>query len=364
MTMTSIFWVAAGLGLLIIGGELLVRGASGVAAAAGIPRVTIGLTIVALGTSAPEMLVSVYSSMTGKPDISIANVVGSNIINILLILGACAVIRPLKVASRLIRVDVPVMIAVSILLMALALDGTLSHWDGLLLFGGSIAYTWVILHQGRRDEVLRQQAQELIPSRARPTFRNWVTNGIFILAGLGLLVLGARWLVDGAIVVARAVGVSDVIIGLTIVAAGTSLPEVATSVVATMRGERDIAIGNVIGSSIFNILGILGISGLVASPALAVPASILAFDLPVMIAVAVACLPLFFTGRELNRWEGGIFLGYYGAYVTYLVMESARHPSLPYFSKAMMLFVLPITLLTILVMVAREWRNGRRKCET
>jgi len=361
MTLMSLLLIAAGLGLLIAGGEILVRGASGLAAAAGISRLVIGLTIVAFGTSAPEMLVSVYASVTGKPDIAVANVVGSNIFNVLFILGACAVLRPLIVASRLIRIDVPVMIAVSLLFLILSIDGTLGYWDGFLLFGGAIVYSVIILRQGRRDEALNQQAPGLAGTEGRPGPRSRGLNFVLIIAGLGLLVLGARWLVDGASVLARAFGISDVIIGLTIVAAGTSLPEVAASVVATIRGERDIAIGNVIGSSIFNILGILGVSSLVATPRLSVPASIVDFDLPVMIAVAFACLPLFFTGRELKRWEGLVFLGYYVAYIAYLVMASSQHDALPLFSRTMMGFVAPITVLTVLVAAAREWRSQRQR---
>jgi len=198
---------------------------------------------------------------------------------------------------------------------------------------------------------------------------------LLIAAGLGLLIAGGEILVRGASGLAAAAGISrlvigltivafgtsDVIIGLTIVAAGTSLPEVAASVVATIRGERDIAIGNVIGSSIFNILGILGVSSLVATPRLSVPASIVDFDLPVMIAVAFACLPLFFTGRELKRWEGLVFLGYYVAYIAYLVMASSQHDALPLFSRTMMGFVAPITVLTVLVAAAREWRSQRQR---
>jgi cation:H+ antiporter len=185
-------------------------------------------------------------------------------------------------------------------------------------------------------------------------------NAVFLIVGLALLVLGARWLVDGSVAIARALGVSDVIIGLTIVAAGTSLPEVATSVIATFRGERDIAIGNVIGSNIFNILGILGVSSLVASPSLSVAPSIIDFDLPVMIAAAVICLPLFFTGHSLKRWEGFLFLGYYAAYLAYLILASARHELLPAFSRTMILFVVPVTVLTILLSVLSEWRARRR----
>ena len=358
MTLTTVLLIIAGLGLLIAGGELLVRGASGIAAAAGVSRLVIGLTIVSVGTSAPEMLVSVYASVTGNPDIAVANVVGSNIFNVLFILGACAVLRPLVVASQLIRIDVPVMVAVSFLLLALARDGTIGRWDGLLLIGGAMAYMVVLLRQGRRDEVLRQEAPGLA-GPAHPPARVWARNGVLVAVGLGLLILGARWLVDGAASMARALGVSDVIIGLTIIAAGTSLPEVATSVMATLRGERDIAIGNVIGSNIFNILGILGLSGLVATTPLAVHASVVDFDLPVMIAVAAACLPLFFTGNELRRWEGAVFLAYYGAYLAYLVMASSQHDALPVFSRTMLLFVAPITLLTVAVAATREWHRRR-----
>lgn len=358
MTLMSLLLIAAGLGLLVAGGEILVRGASGLAAAAGISRLVIGLTIVAFGTSAPEMLVSVYASVAGNPEIAVANVVGSNIFNVLFILGLCALLRPLIVASRLIRIDVPVMIAVSLLLLILSIDGILGFWDGLLLCSGVIVYTVIILRQGKRDEALNQQAPGLAGTEGRPSRG---LNFVLIIAGLGLLVLGARWLVDGASALARAFGISDVIIGLTIVAAGTSLPEVAASVVATIRGERDIAIGNVIGSNIFNILGILGVSSLVAKPSLSVPASIVDFDLPVMIAVAFACLPLFFTGRELKRWEGLVFLGYYVAYIAYLVMASSQHDALPLFSRTMIGFVAPITVLTVLVAAAREWRSRRQE---
>ncbi len=269
--------------------------------------------------------------------------------------------HPLIVASRLIRIDVPAMIVVSLLLLILSIDGILGFWDGLLLGRSVIVYTVFILRQGKRDEVLNQHAPGIVGAQGGRGPRSWSLNFLLIIAGLGLLVLGARWLVDGASALARAFGVSDVIIGLTIIAGGTSLPEVAASVVATIRGERDIAIGNVIGSNIFNILAILGVSSLVAAPRLSVPASIVDFDLPVMIAVAVACLPLFFTGRELKRWEGFVFLGYYVAYVAYLVMTSSRHDSLPLSSRTMIGFVVPITVVTILVESARKWRSRRRR---
>ena len=191
--------------------------------------------------------------------------------------------------------------------------------------------------------------------------RTWAISAVGVLAGLGLLDLGARWLVDGAVAIARAVGVSDLIIGLTIVAAGTSLPEVATSIVATIRGERDIAIGNVIGSKIFNVLGILGVSGLLATDALRAHPAVVDFDIPVMIAVAVACLPLFFTGLDLKRWKGALFLGYYTAYVAYLLMAASTHDALPLYSRVMMAYVIPITALTIVVIAGHEWRLHRKR---
>ena len=178
-------------------------------------------------------------------------------------------------------------------------------------------------------------------------------NVIYVVAGLGLLVLGARWLVEGAVTVAQHFGVDELIIGLTIIAAGTSLPEVATSIIASVRGERDIAVGNVVGSNLFNILGVLGLSSIVAPEGLPVSAAALHFDIPVMIAVAVACLPIFFTGHLIARWEGAFFLTYFVAYTLYLVLTAAEHAALPLFSKAMVWFVIPLTGLTLLVVTLR-----------
>jgi cation:H+ antiporter len=226
------------------------------------------------------------------------------------------------------------------------------------LFVGIAVYSVWSIVRSRREEAAKAGGAE---GRApRPRGARAVLAGVGLVAGgLVLLVLGARWFVEGSIALARVLGVSDLVIGLTIVAAGTSMPEVATSIVATIRGERDIAIGNVVGSNIYNILAILGVSSLVTDGGLSVAPSILAFDIPVMAAVAVACLPIFFTGYSIGRLEALVFLGYYAAYTAYLVLASAQHDALPSFSAVMLEFALPLTALGVVVSLWRETRKGR-----
>lgn len=314
------FLLVVGLVLLVVGAELLVRGASQMALAVGISPLVIGLTVVAFGTSAPEMAVSVVSGLGGQSNIALGNVVGSNIFNVLLILGVSALVAPLAVAQNLIKLDVPVMIAVSILAFLFGLNGTIGRLEGVLLFTGIIAYTAFLVRQSRRETqaVQAEYAQEYGAKEPR-SGKALIRDVLLILAGLGLLVLGSKWLVDGAVAIAQKLGVSDLVIGLTIVAAGTSLPELATSVVASIRGERDIAVGNVIGSNIFNILAVLGLSGIVSPSGIAVSSQVLYFDLPVMVVTAAACLPIFFTGSRISRGEGMLFLGGYLAYTAFLI---------------------------------------------
>lgn len=351
MSLMVIGMLLGGLALLVAGGELLVRGASRLAAIAGISPLVIGLTVVSFGTSAPELAVSVQAGLGGSSDIAVGNVVGSNIFNILLILGTCALLLPLTVSIQLIRREVPIMIGVSLLLALLALDGRIGLWDGLLLASGIIAYTsWSVI--GSRRETAAAQAEyaqeyDETHLKTRQGFRYIAIQLGLIIGGLALLILGARWLVDGAVTLARSLGISDVIIGLTIVAAGTSMPEVAASIIATLKKERDIAIGNAVGSNIFNILGILGISALVTPGGLNVAPQVLQFDLPVMIAVALACLPIFFTGFTIARWEGAIFLGSYLAYTTFLILVATNNPALETFSNAMLL-MLPLMAATLI----------------
>ena len=354
---TLVRFVAGGV-LLIAGAELLVRGASRLAIGLGISPLVVGLTVVAFGTSSPELAVTVGSAHRGAADVALGNVVGSNIFNVLFILGVSALIVPLVVAQPLVRRDVPLMIATSILALLLAVDGRIGRLDGLLLAAGIVAYTVFLIRQSRRDPP-QVQAVSQEPSggeQGRGARRRLVNPG-FVAIGLVLLVIGAHWLVEAAVVTASLLGVSELVIGLTVVAAGTSLPEVATSVLAAFRGERDIAVGNIVGSNIFNILAVLGLAGIVAPDGIPVSPGALAFDMPVMIAVAVATLPIFFTGYAIVRWEGAVFLVYYLAYTLYLVLDATEHAAFAPFSAAMAWFALPLTGLTL---AAVAWRASGR----
>ena len=359
--MTALIFVL-GLVTLVFGAQVLIRGASKLALSFGISPLVLGLTIVAFGTSAPELAVSVRSAWGGQVDIAMGNVVGSNIFNVLFILGVSAVIAPLVVAPQLIRQEVPVMVGASVLLFALALDGGISRLDGALLFGLFVAYTVFLIRESRKEtqSTNDEYAAEFAAPQDAAWDRHWGMQLLLIAGGLGLLVLGAHWLVEAAVSFARALGLSEMVIGLTIVAAGTSLPEVATSVLATLRGDRDIAVGNVIGSNTFNILGVLGASSLIAPAALPVAPAMLSFDLLVMIAVAFACLPIFFSGYKIERWEGALFLFYYLAYTAFLLLAAQQHDALTTYGAVMTMVVLPLTAITLTVITLRQWRVRRR----
>jgi len=354
-----IFFFVAGLVILVGGAEFLVRGASKLAAFIGISPLVIGLTVVAFGTSAPELAVSIQSAQSGQADIAMGNVLGSNIFNILFILGVSALITPLIVSRQLIRVDVPIMVAVSVLMLLFSLNGMVSPIEGAVLFGFMLVYIVFQIVMSRKESSSGEFAREYGDGTGT-TWKDWARNLFFIAAGLALLVLGSRWLVESAVVMAKALGVNDLVIGLTIIAAGTSLPEVATSVMASIKGEREIAVGNVIGSNIFNILAVLGLTSILSSSGLAISPSALLFDMPVAVGVAVACLPIFFTGRMIARWEGGLFLIYYVLYTFYIFLVSTQHQALDSFRFAMGFFVLPLTVITILTVAARALRSHRK----
>jgi cation:H+ antiporter len=343
-------------GVLLVGGaELLVRGASRLAVAAGITPLVVGLTVVAFGTSAPELAVTVGSAYAGQAEVALGNVVGSNIFNVLFILGISALIAPLVVAQQLVRFDVPLLIGASVVVLLMALDGRVGRIDGAVLFAGIVAYTVLLIRQSRRESAA--VVTEYTEAFGTPVTRSKpVVDVVLVVVGLGLLVVGARWLVEAAVSTATALGVSELVIGLTIVAAGTSLPEVATSVLATLRGQRDIAVGNVIGSCLFNLLAVLGLGGLVAPQGIPVPDGALSFDLPVMVAVAIAALPIFFTGYRIVRWEAAVFLGYYIAYTGYLLLAAADHDLTSQLGVAMIWFVVPLTVLTIALSIIRQRR--------
>jgi cation:H+ antiporter len=352
---------AGGLFALILGADLLVRGASRLALTLGISPLVVGLTVVSFGTSAPEVAVGVGAVLAGNTDLALGNAVGSNIFNVLFILGLAALITPLVVNIQLIRQEVPIMLGASLLLFLLSLDGRLGLFDGLMLVSLMLVYTVFLVWQSRKQGQAAQDeyAAEFAPRQPARWLDRMVVQLGLIAVGLGMLVLGSNWLVQASVVFAKALGVSDLIIGLiiglTIVSAGTSMPEVATSTLAAIKGERDIAVGNVVGSNTFNILGSLGLASVVSgSHGLAVPAAMLNFDLWVMTAVALACLPVFMTGREIARWEGGMFFAYYLAYVAYLVLAAQKHAVLGAFSGAMLSFVLPLTVVTLVVLALRK----------
>ena len=364
-------WVfIAGLIALVVGAELLVRGASRLALSLGISPLVVGLTIVAFGTSAPEIAVSVAAALEGRTDIAIGNVVGSNIFNVLFILGLSALITPLVVNAQIIRQEVPIMIGASILLLAFGLDGRISQVDALILFVLLVVYTVFLVIQSRRETRATNDEYESGIDSQSQWDAHWAVQLVLIGVGLVFLVLGSNWLVEAATSFAKAMGVSDLVIALTIVSAGTSMPEVATSIMAAVRKQRDIAVGNVIGSNTFNILGCLGLSGMAAADGLGMAPALMAFDIWVMLAVALACLPVFMTGREIARWEGAVFLGYYAAYTTYLILAAQSHAALATFSTTMMSFVVPLTIITLVVVFIKpkpaplSYEATRRPAET
>lgn len=366
-----ILLILLGLALLVAGGEVLVRGASRLAEVARVPPVVIGLTVVAFGTSSPELAVAMGAALRGEPDFVTGNIIGSNIYNVLLVLGLSAVIVPLVVQRTLVRWDVPVMIAASVGLLLAALDGNLSALEGAIFLAGLAAYLGITIRFSRtrdagtatdRGADEAGEADEFEREYHGRTASTGVVllNVALVAGGLALLVIGADRLVTGAVEVAESLGVDRLVIGLTVVALGTSAPELATSVVAAARGEREIAVGNIVGSNIFNILGIAGLTMLVAPGGVPVADALLRFDIPVLLAVAVACLPIFFRGHRLERWEGAVFLGYAVAYTTYLVLDVTGHRALEAFSTVMLAFVIPLTVLTFVVVSVRAIRGPGR----
>lgn len=353
MTLTTILFLVLGLALLLGGAEFLVRGSARIASAAGISPLVVGLTVVAFGTSSPEFSVSVMSAFKGQADLALGNVVGSNIFNVLFILGLAAMIVPLVVAQQLVRFDVPVMIGASVLVFLLGLDGSLGRLDGILLSTGVVIYTVFLIVQSRKENNAEVKAEYDEMVGAKGSGKNWLINIGLVLIGLAALVGGSKLLVDAAVTIARSWGVTELVIGLTIVAAGTSLPEVAASVVAALRGERDIAVGNVVGSNIFNLLCVLGLSSVVSPSGISVSKAAISFDLPVMIAVAVACLPVFFAGYRISRANGVCLFGFYAAYVIYLILTATRHEGLGTYQTAFAYFILPLTAATLLFITVR-----------
>jgi cation:H+ antiporter len=354
--MISWLLIAGGLTALTFGADLLIKGASNVAGRFGIPSIVIGLTVVAFGTSAPEMAVSVNGAIGGQADIAVGNVVGSNIFNILFILGISALIVPLSVHLQVIRVEVPIMVAAAVFTYFFSIDGKIDRVEGLMAFGLIAVY---VLFQ-IRNSVQQSRSQPAESLAAEKELRSSVKaskvwqDAVRIAVGLGLLVVGADKFVEGAVEIARGFGVSELVIGLTIVAAGTSLPEVATSVIAAFKKQTDIAVGNVVGSNIFNSLGVLGLASVVSPKPVAVSSQALAFDFPISIAASLLCFPLFLRGLKIGRLEGFGFFVAYVAYVAFLVMDQLGNPAVAGKQAIVVQLVFPVVAFLLIVYAARE----------
>ncbi|MDH4225858.1 MAG: calcium/sodium antiporter [Deltaproteobacteria bacterium] len=351
-----------GLAVLMGGAEILVRGASKMARIWGMPPLLIGLTVVAFGTSAPEMAISVNSALSHQSEISLGNVVGSNVFNILVILGVSALIIPLVVNQQLVRWDVPIMIGVSVLVYILGYDHVIDRVEGIVLFGGLILYIWFTIRSSPKEspEVREEYVREF-GGNSGNRIRLAGSAGL-VIGGLVLLVAGADLMVDNAVIIATALGLSKMVIGLTIVAIGTSLPEVATSIMAALKGQRDIAVGNAVGSNLFNMMGVLGLAAMVSSNGVAVSQGALNFDIPVMIAVAMVSLPILFSGHLISRVEGAIFVIYYAAYLSFVLQSAALHDYLESFNGFMLYTVFPITGFIILYsLISPLWGKKAEK---
>jgi len=307
--MTAVL-IVGGLVALVVGAELLVRGAAALALRLGIPPIVVGLTVVSIGTSLPELAVGIDAARMGAGPLAVGNIAGTNVVNILLILGLSAAIAPIAIQRNTIRFELPMMAAAAVLLMVLSLDGQISRIDGAILLLLAIAFSIQVVRLGRREP---PPAEDELPPLGNPV----VELGLLI-GGMVIVILGADWLVDGAVDAARTLGVSEAIIGLTIVAIGTSMPELVTTLISTFRGERDVAIGNLIGSSVYNIAFILGATSLVAP--LEVTRELIQIDLPVMVAVSLICIPVFMTGRRVSRTEGILFILAYAVYLGVLIL--------------------------------------------
>lgn len=354
LPLINVIELLCGLFLLIAGAELMVRAAVRLAARLHVRPLIIGLTIVALGSSAPQMAVSLQATLTHNPDIAVGSVIGSSIFNILVTLGLSALIIPLRVSRQLVRLDIPLMIGASLLVFVLAWNEEIGRFDGLLLLAALGLYLGLLLRQSRHSTRPHSDHPQTQPAP-------WFTSLLMIVAGLAMLVFAGHLLLGAAVAVATDLGFSERVIGLTVVAVGTSLPELATSLIAALRGQRDIAVGNVIGANLFNLLGVLGITALIAPTPLSVSPNALDFDLPVMLGVATLCLPVFYSGYRVTRAEGLLLLGLYLAYGLHVVSFTTGMPLAGKLERLMLFYVLPTLLTFLFITSVRAWRRQHHK---
>jgi cation:H+ antiporter len=344
----TIVWFIFGLASLIWGAEILVRSASKLAVSLGVSKLVIGLTVVAFGTSAPELAVGIEAGINNQPDILLGNVVGSNLTNTLLILGLSALIIPLNVHKNLIRFDLPVMIAATLLLMILSFNNILTFWECILLVVCLFLYLYALIRFSGKATLTEQ---ELLDAGSP-----WL-NGLLAILGLIMLIAGARWLVESATIFAEMAGVSELVIGLTIVAIGTSLPEIVTSILAAVRGEKDLAVGSIVGSNILNIFSVIGISGLFIA-GIPVQDSLICIDLVVLLGISVLCAPFFFSGNIISRLEGGVLFSGYLLYLFYLYLDSIQSDMMVMFANIVLFGLVPLVVLIALLELFRELKKS------
>lgn len=328
MIMSGSILFIAGLAALLIGAEMVVRGSAKLGALLGVRPLVLGLTVVAIGTSLPELAIGIDASLQGSSSLAVGNIAGTNICNLLLILGLSALLQPLPLHLQVLKLDLPMMVAATAIMAAMAWDGALTRLDGFLLFGLAIIYTIGVLRISKREsQAVRKEFEDMCDFYA-PTIRQskmqrrW-KYAVMLAAGIGTTIIGADLMVTGAIEIARTLGISEAIIGLTIVAVGTSSPELAIAIISTIRNDRDVAVGNVLGSSIYNILVVLGIICMVSPDGLLVGHELQLFDIPLMMGVALACVPVFIRGRCISRTEGGLGVAVYMIYLLWIILYRA-----------------------------------------
>ncbi len=340
-----------GLIILLTGAELLVRGATDLAGHFRVAPLLLGITVVALGTSAPELAITLFAALTEYTvDVAVGNILGSNVANILLVLGLAALLRPIAVAPRLVRGHLPAMIAASALSAALAADGRIGAGDGAILLTGLGAYLAGTVSWDEPQE-LDAAAPQASATRSQAALRT--------LLGIPLLAAGSWLLVDGGVTLADTLGISDLVVGLTMIAIGTSLPEIAAAAAAARHGQSDMIVGTVIGSNCYNLLAVLGSAAIFSPDGLTVAATARYFDIPIMLAVGLACVPIFWSGYRISRWEGALLLGYYAAYCTFLYLGETQQSSLAALQTVMLGLVVPWTALALLVTAVRLLRRSR-----
>ena len=354
----SFLALITGILLLFSGGEFFIQGSVALALILGIPQLVIGLTIVSLGTSAPELFVSVNSSLSGSDSLALSNIVGSNIFNVMVVLGGSALLRPLRVESRLVRRDIPLLLAVSTAVWGMAASELITWQFGVALIVALIINTTWEIRTAREEPQKTQEAEPEINIEKDST--SLLNAGVKLLGGIFLLTLGPRLLIEGASTIAGLLGVSEAIIGLTIVSLGTSLPELITSLVAAIRGQTDLAIGNVIGSCLLNQLLVLGsCSVLSGSNGLVVESLLITKDIPIMVITTLACMPIFWTKGIISRGEGGVLLGLYMLYIADKIIPLTL-PTLHSAFKELVFIAISLSIIIIIYKTIAYWLRLRK----